>query len=1695
MSVYLNRAYEAIRPLSAISAADVARDTALRRISSGRRVNTAADDPSGIVLINALRAQVASLQRVQSGTQHSGSLLDVAESSLRDAGNLLLRLRELFSAAVQDRNLAPDQLRARQREVDDILRGLDRLSTRTNFGGKRLFDGATFARTADFISDPSQIGAEEVFAPANSRIALGVHTLRTRAVSLVRDITGDDLAVNNSIANGEGGRISDAADADGPFRMAIGSADGALIAYADSARNIVARGPRDTGDSVGGTTTEYTFASAADVGEVVRSLSPLTADTVVYAAVNGGLSKVVTQNLRTGSKTVLSLPGSFNPSPAGASNVVFEYDAKGLVLDSKPIGVAVQGLAAHPSDTSLLLGLVGNNLVKITKATGAVTAYTYQGLGAEPAPSNPTALAAIGGTVYLTDTATGIYRFTLNDVTDEATLTSPVLRYLSTETVTEASPNPDGIASIQVTGDPTAVVPSALPASTGTVSITFGNVNAAGQIPYTITGPLSGSGVITQGVVNNVSDGAGATVTQISQVNTTNPVTGTPDGYGYSQSAAGPSTDYTTVDGGRMKVAVNPFGPAGFSFSGGTALNITMPDLGMDPSLNTGAGVAAFLESAINTASGVPGLVDVEFSGGKYVILSDNAAVTPAASVVNVTGNGQDAQVNGAAIPGGELGQRAGIVAGRLRVDVNGAAANVTGITNGTLSLAGLASRLNTAIVGAGISSTKGVFANNGNTNMIFIGRETGSVGGSRPYATVGSHPVATTSALTFGNPPSTTDLTTISSSVSMKVSITGTGSLGNFKTLTFATPGLTDGNSVAAAVKSAILSNFDLDSSNFDFRWTGARFEASSDVSLTDDTRGGVAIYFQETGSTMANALGLTPTGVAGSTTAAGQVTAGETDVYALSFVTASGGSASNTGIIDAGRILRLGNSWSGTKEEGGGIQNGDKVTFSLLRGYYEFGGFGGGAEVLGSLSNATKVVRVNPATGAELGSITLPTSLNNTTSNAFDQNGSTLYYDIAGTDKIAILSLSGTTATLTGLVQKPSTTSVGGLASDATSLYIMDNGGVPTLYTVDATVPPTSGKVILSSSTTGGALTVVSSAGGENIDPRASANGKAVVYEKDSAGVRELRLVRLDGGDVGALGVKEQVIASTASPGAPVPDVPGNAGGKVFNARVHEDGAGGFTVYYEVDNAGTREIWTRTGNASTLNAASLLTTGEAPALSANGLYLAYVENTGPGAGYAAVREISSATTVYLYPDGNSGQATALGPPATYPGNGVIGGATPVFTADNHVVFINPTAGGGEGEVFVYRLTDPETGAFSPRVIRPSDNLPADNFTDPSYIQAGEPANAIFLQNPEISVGATMVEETFTLEATADPDNEDSTIFSVTGSVTGSHAPVRLGEVYTTDAGIGGAGAGLRFQLRDDGQYAVGDIIDIDIDTAVVARLDQGPEQLVNASTRYFFENERGENIGVDFGGFIPDEERSVLIRVGGVQQVQVGANALGQTPLVLDDLSTRGLGLTGLSLEDDLGPAFNNLTVTPAVGEADDALRFAAPPSIDSAEFVPRQETYTLTFTADDRVTVSGSVTGSIAENVVRDRNGLVRFRGVTVALEGESKTGDAISFTYDGNRGSLGRIDRALNIVREDMVALGALRKNLASFGAELSDNILSASQVDSIAGDADVAEELVKFTRSHLLSSQFAAYGAAAQLTSDQVLSLLDISFAR
>ena len=141
ITVIINNNLTALSALNATKAADDMMRKSVQPLAAGLKVNSAADDASGLSISENMRAQIKGNDMTVKNAQDGISMLRVAEGALGDTSDILHRMRELAIQAGNDTLTMQDRTHA-QEEIDGLREQINRISDYTNFNTKRLLNGS-----------------------------------------------------------------------------------------------------------------------------------------------------------------------------------------------------------------------------------------------------------------------------------------------------------------------------------------------------------------------------------------------------------------------------------------------------------------------------------------------------------------------------------------------------------------------------------------------------------------------------------------------------------------------------------------------------------------------------------------------------------------------------------------------------------------------------------------------------------------------------------------------------------------------------------------------------------------------------------------------------------------------------------------------------------------------------------------------------------------------------------------------------------------------------------------------------------------------------------------------------------------------------------------------------------------------------------------------------------------------------------------------------------------------------------------------------------------------------------------------------------------------------------------------------------------------------------------------------------------
>ncbi|MEE1032971.1 MAG: flagellin [Agathobacter sp.] len=141
------------------------------KLSSGYKINRAADDAAGLTISEKMRSQIRGLNKASDNAQDGISLIQTAEGALNEAHSILQRMNELATQAANDTNTTSDR-NAVQSEIDALTSEINRIASTTQFNTQNLLSGG-------FSGKKLQVGALQ-----NQKITINISAMNASSLSI-----------------------------------------------------------------------------------------------------------------------------------------------------------------------------------------------------------------------------------------------------------------------------------------------------------------------------------------------------------------------------------------------------------------------------------------------------------------------------------------------------------------------------------------------------------------------------------------------------------------------------------------------------------------------------------------------------------------------------------------------------------------------------------------------------------------------------------------------------------------------------------------------------------------------------------------------------------------------------------------------------------------------------------------------------------------------------------------------------------------------------------------------------------------------------------------------------------------------------------------------------------------------------------------------------------------------------------------------------------------------------------------------------------------------------------------------------------------------------------------------------------------------------------------------------------------------
>ncbi|MCA9113676.1 MAG: hypothetical protein KDA79_01225 [Planctomycetaceae bacterium] len=153
----INTNVASLRGLRSLNKANSQLDTSLTRLSTGLKINSGKDNPSGLIASETLRSQISTIEQSIKNSSRATNVIGTADAALGEIGGLLNQVRALVQEGLNEGALSQEEIEANQLQIDAALSAINRISSNTTFAGDRLIDGSKAFRTEQTATNAAKL--------------------------------------------------------------------------------------------------------------------------------------------------------------------------------------------------------------------------------------------------------------------------------------------------------------------------------------------------------------------------------------------------------------------------------------------------------------------------------------------------------------------------------------------------------------------------------------------------------------------------------------------------------------------------------------------------------------------------------------------------------------------------------------------------------------------------------------------------------------------------------------------------------------------------------------------------------------------------------------------------------------------------------------------------------------------------------------------------------------------------------------------------------------------------------------------------------------------------------------------------------------------------------------------------------------------------------------------------------------------------------------------------------------------------------------------------------------------------------------------------------------------------------------------------------------------------------------------------
>lgn len=400
MPSYINTNIASLNAQRNLTGSQATLNTALQRLSSGLRINSAKDDAAGMAIANRMSAQINGANQAVRNANDGISMAQTAEGSMVQIGNNLQRIRDLAVQASNASNSAADRA-ALNAEATQLVAEIDRVATGTSFNGVKLLDGTFTAQNFQVGADSgaaNQISIANIASARTSSLGVGSASSYSASVASAAS-TSTALASGDIAINGFNVGATAADGVSYSYSSASAIAKAAAINAITSNTNVTASvlantvtGGAVASSAIAGNTTDFVKINGVTLGAIAANASGVVQGSQTAARINdvsaqtgvtatyNNTTGVVSLSAADGRNITVEVGGTGAASGLSAATTVANVHltssaAGGITIAGSAAGLTAAGLTAGNTAATTTIG-AGISSLDLSTAAGATLALT-----------------------------------------------------------------------------------------------------------------------------------------------------------------------------------------------------------------------------------------------------------------------------------------------------------------------------------------------------------------------------------------------------------------------------------------------------------------------------------------------------------------------------------------------------------------------------------------------------------------------------------------------------------------------------------------------------------------------------------------------------------------------------------------------------------------------------------------------------------------------------------------------------------------------------------------------------------------------------------------------------------------------------------------------------------------------------------------------------------------------------------------------------------------------------------------------------------------------------------------------------------------------------------------------------------------------------------------------------------------------